>query len=837
MYKILQTAFFTFLALLFSTTSAYSFDNFWKLEDPKILLNQTGERKVIASKFKLFSLSLDNFDDFIRSAADRDDYLGREQGIEISLPTPDGGFQRFSLVYDPIMHVSDQVRFPEIRTYTGWGIDDSSAFLKCDITTRGFHAFILSDKHPTWFIDPIFWDSKNLYQAYDKEDYLPKEGDFFECSLKKNPNLDSLGTSAAADRSGDCQKRTYRLALACTGEYATFHGGATQALAAMNTTMNRVNGVFEREFSVRMNLIANNSSIIYTNGATDPYTNNDGYVMLDENQTNIDNVIGFANYDVGHVFSTGGGGVAFLGCLCSSIKAEGVTGRGNPIGDGFDIDYVAHEMGHQLGANHTFNANTGSCNGNVNLSTDVEPGSGTTIMAYAGICGTNNVQSTSNDYFSHASITEIYDYLIYYGCGVTTTPPNAAPTANAGLDYTIPKSTAFTLTGAGTDANGDPISFCWEQNDANLEISTPPTTTQSTGAVIRSFSPTSSTSRTIPKYVPANTYPNNITWEVLPSVTRSLNFRLTVRDNHTSGGCTAEDNMVVNVEGNSGPFVLNVPSNPSIVWPANSSQTVSWNAANTNFAPVNCSNVDILLSTDGGLTFPTTLATNRPNIGTAFVNVPNTPTTTARIQVKASNNIFFDISNNNFQISIAFPVELLKFTAKSQKDAIQLSWSTATESNNKGYDVQRSTKSASDFETIGFVKGFGNSYVQQNYQFVDTKAEKGTTYFYRLKQNDFDTKFHLSDIVSANLSANLFDFSINPNPARESAVIQLKGVFEEYAPLKISLMDAQGKIVNEENGTCSQDSYDFSLQNIHTGLYFLNIQTEKGTAVKKLWKL
>jgi hypothetical protein len=832
-----KTLFFSLIVFLFLPNDVFSNDIFWQLQNPEILQNYQGERKIIASKFKLYALNLTDFDVLLRSSALRDDYLGTEQGIEISIPDPNGRMQRFSLVYDPIMHTTDQTRFPEIRTYSGWGLDDKTAFMKCDITPRGFHAMVLTGKTDTWYVDPYFWDSKTLHQVYFKGDYPKREDDNFDCKLLNNNLVDSLKNNQISERAGDCKKRTFRLALAATAEYTAFHSGMTMAAAAMNTTLNRINGIYERELSVRMNLVANNSNLIYTNAMTDPYTNDDGFVMLQENQNNINTVIGTSNFDVGHVFSTGGGGVAYLGIICNSLyKAQGVTGLSSPIGDAYDVDYVAHEMGHQFGAEHTFSANTGSCGGgNYNSVTATEPGSGTTIMAYAGICGAlNNVQNNSNDYFSHISITQITDNYVYYGCSALTMPGNNAPTANAGADKTIPKGTPFTLNAIGTDANGDALTYCWEQNDVNFESAVPPLSTQTIGAMIRSYSPTSETTRTIPKFVTTNSYPTS-TWEVLPTVARSLNFRLTVRDNHTGGGCTAEDNMIVNVDGGSGPFILNIPSDAGIIWAGNSTQTVTWNVANTNLTPVFCSNVDILLSTDNGVTYGTIIAT-RPNNGSASITVPNLPTTNARIKVQANNNIFFDVSNNKFSITAALPVELLKFTAKSQKNAINLAWSTASERDNKNFELQRSTQLNADFETIALINGHGNSNQKHDYQFVDNKVEKGITYYYRLKQNDFDEKFHFSNIVSANLEATLFDFNINPNPVFDFANVQLHGVIGEESALKFAFSDLQGKVLRIENAVYSKNSYGFNLSDFPSGLYFLSVETEKGRVVKKLWK-
>jgi len=415
----------------------------------------------------------------------------------------------------------------------------------------------------------------------------------------------------------------------------------------MNTTMTRVSGVYEVDLAVTFQIIANNDTLIFLDAVTDPYTNDDGGTMLGENQTEVDDVIGSANYDIGHVFSTGGGGIASLFAVCTpNNKAMGVTGSDTPIGDGFDIDYVAHEMGHEFNANHTFN---NDCSGNINNGTAYEPGSGTTIMGYAGVCDPN-VLFHSDPYFHVVSLDEISTYITKQNgntCGTKISLGNTAPTVDAGANKIIPRSTPFELTAVGSDIDNDSLTYCWEQFDKE-STPQPPTNAAVGGPVFRSFNPEANPTRVFPMI---STIINGSTsiWEVLPNVARSLNFRVTARDNHMGGGCFATDALSLTVAANAGPFIVTLPNGP-VLWTVGDVQTVNWNVANTDQSPVNCALVDIYLSTDGGYTYPVLLKAGAPNNGTAQVNVPNLPGNKNRVKVKGNKNYFFDISNTNFVI-------------------------------------------------------------------------------------------------------------------------------------------------------------------------------------------
>ncbi|HWQ35117.1 MAG TPA: zinc-dependent metalloprotease family protein [Blastocatellia bacterium] len=570
----------------------------------------------------------------------------------LSLPLPDGGFTRFRLVESPMMEPQLAAQFPQLRTFNGQGIDDPAATMRCDLSPRGFHAIAILAQG-TVYVDPYATDEPRACISYYKRDYLRGSDDSWSCSVaarrRKRDSAAQPAGEPALSHGGTL--RTYRLAVAATGEYTAFHGGTVErALAAIVTTINRVNAIYQRDLSVRFTLIANEARIIYTDPNSDPYTNNDGLSLLRENQANLDGVIGSNNYDIGHVFSTAGGGYGSLQSVCSSSrKAMGETGSSRPIGDPFDVDYMSHEIGHQFGGNHTFNGIARSCNGNREADAAYEPGSGSTIMGYAGICGEQDLQPNSDAYFHAKSLEEITSFITSGGggtCGMPAAVGNDPPVVSAGAEFTIPARTPFTLTATGSDPNGHPLSFDWEQYD--LGAAAPPDTDDGFRPIFRSFNPRADATRTFPRL--ADILENRETYgESLPTTTRRLTFQVTARDNQAQGGAIASAMTRINVAGG-GPFAVTQPNTP-VTWSGGSTQTVTWDVAGTSAPPISCNSVRITLSTDGGNTFPITLAESTPNDGSQSIVVPDTATTSARIRIEAVGNIFFDISNANFTIT------------------------------------------------------------------------------------------------------------------------------------------------------------------------------------------
>ena len=614
-------------------------------------LNETASktkvfRNTVPQVFKLFTLNPFEFESLLANAPQR--FTTPSNSI-IEFPTNNGEIQKFRVYEAPVLDASLQSQHPNIRSYTAQGIDDPTAIVRFSYSGNGLNAMISSANYGTIFIDPYTKDL-NQYIIYDKNS-LPADSRSFECLVQDTFKNEIILSSENAD---DGILRTYRLALACTGEYAQYHlnnqgipSSATDevkkaaVLTAMNTAMTRLNGVFEKEVALTMVIVNDNTEIIYLNAGSDPYTNNDGGAMLGQNQTTINSIIGAANYDIGHVFSTGGGGVAGLGVVCNNgNKARGVTGLPSPIGDSFYIDFVAHEMGHQFRANHTQNNNCQR-----NNTTSMEPGSGSTIMGYAGICSPN-VQNYSDAYFHAISIQEIWNFISNGNgstCPTETATGNAPPTADAGLDYTIPRTTPFILKGIATDPDTeDVLSHNWEQ--MNQQIGTmPPQNTSAFGPMFRSENALISPNRYMPKLSTVLNGQTQTTWEVVPSVSRTMKFRYTVRDNVAGGSSSASDDTVITVDGDSGPFVV-TSQNTSTTWSPQSNETITWDVAGTDVAPVDSPNVDILFSTNGGQTYDVVIAEGIPNNGSAAISAPNLNTTSGRFMIISSNNIFYDIN-------------------------------------------------------------------------------------------------------------------------------------------------------------------------------------------------
>lgn len=880
--------------------------SFWQdVSERSPLLAKRGVRvSVQPTAFRAATLDKAGITAFAATAPLERTAAGELSPLVVSLPHPEGGFQRFALVESPIMEAGLAAQHPEIKTYAGKGLDDPRATLRMDITPLGLHASVRSSTG-SWYVEPYYHLDDSLYASYYARNLPNPRGPLVEpealepqLSLSRSfyhaadtvevrgagftpgatvtLNVRTDGNSGSgqavqvtADAEGvikasfpadstrgqgayevtaedargtattayhvvdDAQTpnaavadslRTYRLALLTDPSYATYFGGGANVLAAKVTLMNRVTQIYEDETSIRLVLINDTNKLnldtaAKMTGANGPcggaacYTTSQasscGSGTLTRTRQVIGLLVGASNFDIGHIgLGNNGGGIASLGVVGGNNKAQGCTGMPTPTGDFYAVDYVAHEMGHQFAGNHTFNGAVGSCSGgNRNGGTSVEPGSGSSIMAYAGICSTDNLQPHSDPYWSQRSFDEIVAYTsgaegnvaevqmgvlsgfatnglqyqfrhngnlsapivrgtnhtaagikaaiqgiagwpaaatvtastisdnaftltfataagnvpnleLVPGAGVTgyvgevaagglstrrgstlTATGNNPPAVSVPAGYTIPVRTPFALTGNATDADGDTVSYMWEQNDRGAasgtgllvqpklngplfrqfstravvsntdtllygspglnQVTTDPTrvfpdmtqvlannTNAETGTctVANATAPTAAEIDCLSEHLPTAAYVGYAGTNAAPA---SLNFRLTARDGR--GGVNSAQTRLV-LASNAGPFLVTSPNTAATL--DSGAQTVTWAVANTQLAPVSTANVKITLSTDGGLTFPTVLAASTPNTGSAVVSLPATPTTTARIKVEAVGNIFFDVSNANFTIRL-----------------------------------------------------------------------------------------------------------------------------------------------------------------------------------------
>ncbi|WP_233513769.1 M12 family metallo-peptidase [Micromonospora craterilacus] len=833
------------LAVATPASAAPSADGPWRKVDGKPAATKSGRKAAIEAK-RLAAYTVDRAG--LKSQLDRAPMeqrrAARQQRQVVSLPAPDGTFQRFELVESPVMEAGLAAAHPEITTYAGTGVDDPTATIRADLTPLGFHASVRS-ADGAWYIDPYYHRDQSLYASYFARDLENQHGDFVEredVESAAHALHDEVESALDEPVAGPLVTlRTYRLAFVTDPSYATYFG-AENVTAAKVTLINRVNQIYEDETAIRLVLVNDtektnlNTPALATEpngpcGAAACYTpaqiSSCGSGLLSRNRIVLGQLIGASNYDVGHIgLGVNGGGVASLGVVGGNSKAQGCTGLPTPIGDFYAVDYVAHEIGHQFAGNHTFNGNQWNCSGgNRSAANSYEPGSGSSIMAYAGICQQDNLQPHTDPYWSHRSYTEITNYVtssrpainevqtaslrdfdtagdsftVNYGgadsapivrgvnyttagikaaiesiagwpAGGTVTvaafggsgtlndtgfqvtfggtlaatnvaqlaltnlsgasgfvgetakggaidngghlveqTSNRAPVVTVPGTVTIPVRTPFALSGSATDADGDTVTYLWEQNDRGGTAGTAlMNNTKTNGPLFRVFSEpawvspedtlkyhspgqnavTTNSTRVFPdlKQIlvgntnaktgtcpaapapPASGGASNVPAETLDCYSeflptrdwvgftndRTMHFKLTARDGRLGGGGIGSADVAVVLAPNAGPFLVTSQGSAAVLDGA-STQSVTWDVAGTDVAPVNVGQVRITLSADGGETFPHVLAESTPNTGSATVTLPNVATERARIRIEAVGNIFFDVNDAEFTIR-AVPV-------------------------------------------------------------------------------------------------------------------------------------------------------------------------------------
>lgn len=748
------------------------------------------------------------------------DERSMELAVTIDLPRPDGTIKASSIIETSLWEDKVAMHNAGIRTFNL--VDPATKSFEGTATVyEGRLTALIFDGTRSVYIEPIGAETSD-HIVYFVSDV---EGPVFPCPEISDASPSSSG-NAQRGTAGDCQTRTYRLAVAATGEYTQNAGGVPQAVARITSTVNSITAIFFRDLNVKFSLV-NNTNIIFTDPTTDPYTQSaaqDDLTMTQCNNT-MNSVVGAGNYDIAITFSSlwNGGRAGGIGTACNANKGAAAAGYPTTTGAYF-VGVATHELGHTYGGRHSM---SGTCSGANDPNGGWEPGAGSTIMGYPAVC-TPTYQTNFDMYFHAGNIAQMQTYILNSATCVTgVASGNQSPSISiSGTSYNIPANTPFVLSLNATDANGDALTYTWEQVDGNFSTNASPSSTSTTGPLFRSYPP-SNTGNT--RYFPSLALVSNgtisTTWEVIPTVARTMNFRGTVRDNSALGGCTAEANVTLNVRSSTG-FAVTAPA-WGTVWTKNGSNTgvVQWNVAGTNASPINCATVDIFLSTNGGLSFPITLATGVPNTGTANVAIPAVNTVAARVMVKGANNVFYNVSLDDFKIADPMPVTFISFTARKEGSKSILNWSTATETNSNKFIVERSSNGTDFKEVIGTVKAAGNSTTVQNYSLADN-APLNKWNYYRLKQIDLDGKFAYSNIASVYFSKDNSSFvSIYPNPVKDQTTIDFYTV--RAGKVKMEVYDSKGALVSSQtyNSVTGMNRTTIDVQSLSTGIYTLKCYT------------
>lgn len=673
MFSMRSTLTFVCAVLLCAQLSAQSAaPNFWTpVQASQMALPETARQVLFPKQSQLFQLDVSAMRSWLRSAPM--EFTGQKP-LLLQMPDAAGQMRQFEVWESPVMAPELAAKYPGIRTYSARPTDGSGDVVRLGVGHKGFYAFQFRTDADIETVRPYAEGQDQYYMAYRLAD-LPNDATpagVQECgvqdanghvSLHPADSPEEFRDHFTTDRGGNAapvQLRKYRAAISSKGEYSKFHGGTKPLiLSAMTEAMNFIAAIMERDFSLRIELVPDNDKLIYLDPATDPYEGTEVFDWMEQNQAVVTNLVGSANFDLGHVFSvyvTGSAVGVAGGRVCNnSNKARACSSAPQPNAEYFYL-VTAHEMCHQMTGDHTWNTCTTDLTDQRRSASTMEPGSGSTIMSYAGSCGSNNVQGSKDGYFHVRSIDQVRAFYTT-GSGTcassTDTDNTAAPevTIISPNNVFIPILTPFQLHATATDADGDAMTYCWEQYDNGPE--TPLGEQVKNSALFRSYKPiTTSTSRYFPRLQTIITN-GTAKAELLPDSTRQLNFRFTARDNHPGAGAQTWGTIRLNSTLAAGPFLVTSPNKNTDIWYGGENRTVTWNVANTDKAPVNCEKVNILLSTDNANTYDFVLAAGVPNNGSYCVKVPLIEDNLCRIRVEGVGNVFFDVSNAAFKIKKA----------------------------------------------------------------------------------------------------------------------------------------------------------------------------------------
>lgn len=893
---------FIFALCILMPLISISQDNFWSGKT----INDILEEDLINSETQVAKYNIYQLDEAQIKSALLDAPLRSESNsstILLEMPYGDNKFGVFE--FFEVQTLSPQLAsdYPSIKSYVGKSRGQNSDRLRMTITPMGVYTKIFSN-NGSIYINPM---TKNgsFYKVFNLADAV-----FPEVKCYFNEDLETQATTAAMSSSAnlvnDSTLRTLRLAVATTAEYAQYHvneaglGGASEAqkkaavLGAITQTVDRVNGILENDLAANLQLIPNNDSIIFLDTATDPFTdasNNPTTADLaTENNAYLPTVIGNGNYDIGHVLSTIGGGVAFFNTnlgysVCDdALKSRASSGLSVPTGD---IDLIfAHEIGHQMGARHTQNNDCQRTD-----SSAYETGSGVTIMSYGfSFTGCSpSVQGFNFDYYHSHSLQQMYSVISDISCAQNTTIANNPPSLISQSNYIIPRRTPFVLDVEASDPDNDMLTYNWEQFDNEISIQ-PPTSTSNLGPNFRNFQPNASSSRYFPRMETLLNNQIQSTWEVLSNVSRDMNFVVTVRDNNINGGQTVQDLVNVNVVGAAGPFKVTSQNTPDILWNVGDNVTITWNVAGTDANGINANEVDIILSTNGGLSFDEVLLANTLNDGTQNITVPaGIASQNCRLMVKASDNIFFALNEEVFNVNTTCSTESNTNTVSvpdglgtifnptagvpaesiiniAEDDIVQSVKVNLELTHNRLKDIDIELESPDGEIVQLWSKNLCNS-AGMDIRFLDGAQELPDSNCgslisgewepvellstFKDGNTDGDWTLRVTDFVSSNtgtidswsieictaITLNNQEFSTDfftlyPNPANDVVKI----LFDEALSSEtfIHLYDVNGRLVKTQNISNAMATYNLDVSNLSSGIYFVKVNQNNTETVKKL---
>jgi len=592
--------------------------------------------------------------------APHESYTARRGVCLLDIPVNDDQVETFSVWATDIMAPELQAKFPNIRTYSGESQSTPGKLIRITLSnTWGIHVSVVRPDMGIEYIEPYMWGQTTLYMRFDRQSLSSKKLPDFTAPGLSPATLPLDGTNPAIESRGSLAPvvlRTLRFTVSTDNEFDVDHGGTKESvMAAVVNYTNRTNIAYERDCAMRLQLVGNNDKLVVN--PNNPFVaGDDNGSLASKNRLYTNTNIGLSNYDIGHVLARGGGGVSLgLGIACTQGKAGGCSaGSGGPdYGDNF-VGIIGQETGHQLNGAHTWNF-CGAGNSQRSGGSAYEPGSGSTIMSYAGVCGGDNVTNSFDLYYHAGSIEEIRGFSDAANCGAASVTTNTTPMVSLTYKdgFFIPINTPFVLQGTATDADGDAITYNWEQIDLGPE--SPIDTPMGNAAIFRTFPAVPENYRYFPRYDKVLSGANKGAAETLPTYTRDLTFRCTARDNHPGAGGVAWQDMAFKAFEGAGPFKVTAPNaSLTLTWQIGEYERVTWDVSNTHKAPVNCEKVNILLSIDAGKTFPFVLAAETPNDGSQYVLIPkvnqNNFAGAARIKIESVGNVFYDVSDRNFTI-------------------------------------------------------------------------------------------------------------------------------------------------------------------------------------------